>query len=136
MAEVMKIRVNSGITVEVNDNGDTICVNADDQCFLEKYYSLIDTLESAQEYGNSEEYAALDNRAKANAVVEQMKRIMADIDTLFGENACKKIFGDIVPNPFLIADFLSQMKPIIAEYSKQRQSKISQKYSRQRKGSK
>ena len=59
---------------------------------------------------------------------------MSDIDNMFGENACKKVFGDIIPNPYLIADFLDQLTPIAEQYMDARQKKISERYSRNRKG--
>lgn len=131
-----KIRVNSGIVVEVNDNGDTITVNAEDQGFIEKFYALIDRLNKLSEELKTSEVASQSDREQLQFAIEKTKEIMADIDTLFGENACKKVFGDIVPNPYLIADFFDQLEPIAEQYMDERQKVIAKKYSNKRKGAK
>ena len=129
-----QIRVNSGITVEVNDNGDTILVNAEDQYFIEKFLGLNEKLENiantdAKELENKSE------REQLEFVILKTKEIMAEIDGLFGEDACRKVFGNIIPSPYLIADFFDQLTPIAEQYMDERQKKISKKYNRNRKGS-
>lgn len=129
-----QIRVNSGITVEVNDNGDTIVVNAEDQYFIEKFLGLNDKLENiantdAKELENKSE------REQLEFVILKTKEIMSEIDGLFGEDACRKVFGNIIPSPYLIADFFEQLTPIAEQYMDERQKKISKKYNRTRKGS-
>ena len=60
---------------------------------------------------------------------------MDDIDKLFGEESCRKIFGNIIPTPFLIYDLFDQLIPIIKEHTNERQNRIAEKYSNKRKGS-
>lgn len=131
-----KIRVNSGIVVEVNDNGDTITVNAEDQGFIDKFFGLIDKLETLQKKAKVPELKEKSEREQLHFSMDNTKEIMAEIDGLFGEDACKKVFGDIIPNPYLIADFFDQLTPIAKQYMDARQKKIAEKYSRRRKGSK
>ena len=131
-----QIRVTSGIIIEVNDNGDTITVNAEDQGFIDKFFDLRDRLdEVAKKMGNAD-VKNQGEREQLRASITGTKEIMAKIDALFGDNACKKVFGDIIPNPYLIADYLEQLTPIVRQYMNERQKKIDAKYNRNRKGSK
>lgn len=130
-----RIRVNSGIVVEVNDNGDTITVNAEDQYFIEKFLGLNEKLDSIAKT-DTKELEEKSEREQIGFMIETTKEIMTEIDGLFGENACKKVFGDIVPSPYLIADFFEQLAPIATQYMDERQKIIAQKYSRSRKGGK
>lgn len=129
-----KIRVNSGITVEVNDNGDTIIINAENQCFIDDFMGLNEKLEVMTRELEAPELKEMSEREQLHLVMDKTREIMADIDTLFGEDACKKVFGDIVPNPYLIADFFEQLMPITKQYMDARQKKIAEKYSKRRKG--
>lgn len=129
-----QIRVNSGIVIEVNDNGDTISVNVEDQGFIDKFYGFYDRIEATSKEMDSPEIKAKGEREQLDIMISKTKEIMADIDNMFGENACKKVFGDIIPNPYLIADFLDQLTPIAEQYMDARQKKISERYSRNRKG--
>lgn len=129
-----KIRVNSGIVVEVNDNGDTITVNAEDQEFIDKFFALNENLERITKEMEAPELKEKSEREQLHCLMDKTKDIMEDIDSLFGENACKKVFGDIIPNPYLIADFFEQLTPIAEQYMDARQKKIAEKYSNKRKG--
>lgn len=51
-----------------------------------------------------------------------------------GEGCCRKVFGNIVPDDLLIMDFLEQLTPAIEALGKERNKKLSTKYSRDRKG--
>lgn len=132
--ENKKIRVNTGITIEVNDSGDTIVVRVDDSNFVDGFYDLLESLEKKEKEIRETQHE--NDREKLGFVKEKMKEIVVQIDRLFGENTCKKVFGDIIPSGYVIADFFEQLVPIISEYSDARQKKISEKYNRKRKGSK
>lgn len=129
-----EIRVNSGIVVKVNDNGDTITINAEDQCFIEKFYGLYDRLNNLAAEMQSSEVQKKGEREQLQYMIEKTREIMQDIDALFGENACKKVFGDIVPNPSLLVDFFEQLNPIAKQYVNERQKKLNEKYNNNRKG--
>ncbi len=130
-----KIRVNSGIVIEVNDNGDTITVNTEDQMFLEKFISLSEKFDEITQELHNTEIKDKGEREKLRWQIDKTKEIMAGIDDMIGEDTCKKVFGNIIPNPYLIADFFEQLTPIAEQYMSARQKKISEKYSRNRKGS-
>lgn len=129
-----EIRVNNGIVVSVNDSGDTITINADDQIFLEKFYTMIERIETIGEKIKSDEMKNKSGRERLQFMIDNTKEIMSDIDGLFGSDSCKKVFGDIVPSYYLLADFFDQIIPIVQEYANERQKKIADKYSRSRKG--
>lgn len=129
------IRIKSGIVIEVNDNGDTITINAEDQNFIDRFMNLQEMLDkSAKEMKNP----ALKDKGEhenIHLLIEKTKEIMSGIDELFGEGACRKIFGNIIPSPYLIGDFFEQITPIVRKYVDDRQKKIAEKYSNNRKGS-
>lgn len=127
-----KISVKSGIIVEVNDNGDTITVNVDDQLFIERFRQLTVRLDEIKQ--DVQGATVKGEKERLQFYIEKIREIMAEMDALFGEGCCRKVFGDIVPSPFLIADFFEQMIPVIEEYTKVRKADIAKKYSRQRKG--
>lgn len=129
-----EIRVNSGIVVNVNDNGDTITINVEDQGFIDKLFGFYNRIDSVANEMNTPEMKEKSDHEQLEIVIEKTKEIMRDIDDMFGADACKKIFGDIIPSPYLIADFLDQLMPIANQYMDERQKKIAEKYSRKRKG--
>ncbi|MCH5271576.1 MAG: hypothetical protein J1E83_12640 [Lachnospiraceae bacterium] len=129
-----KIRVTRGIEVEVNDAGDTIIINVEDTQFIERFYGLIDKLQGLSTKFEAEKAKGTDERTQAKQLLDSTRELMVDIDTLFGENCCRKVFGDIVPGPYLIADFFNQLTPIAQRYSQNRQKEIAGKYNVGRKG--
>lgn len=128
------IRVNGGVVIDVNDAGETITMNVDDQEFVEKFYGLIDKLDKVSNEMGSEKVRAEDEHNQIKLLIDRTKGIMAEIDDMFGNDSCRKIFGDIVPSPYLIADFFEQLKPIAEQHVDERQKKIAKKYDAKRKG--
>lgn len=128
------IRVNGGIVIDVNDAGDTIIMPVDDETFIEKFYGLIDKLDEISDEMKSEKVKAEDERSQLRIFIDRTKGIMTEIDGMFGQDCCKKVFGDIVPSPYLIADFFEQLKPIAEQHIDERQKKIAKKYNGKRKG--
>ena len=61
---------------------------------------------------------------------------MTDIDNLFGVGSCEKVFGDIIPSAYALADFFDQLIPIFEEFASEKQKSIAAKYNRTRKGQK
>ena len=131
-----QIRITSGIVIEVNDNGETITVNVEDQGFIDKFFDLRERLDELAKKMSSTDVKELGEREQLRTLIDGTKEIMTDIDALFGENACKKVFGNIIPNPYLIAEFFDQLTPFARQYMDERQKKIDAKYNRNRKGSK
>lgn len=50
-------------------------------------------------------------------MIGKTNEIMSDIDRVFGERTCKKVFGEITPSPILITDFFDQIIPIAQRYA-------------------
>ena len=83
---------------------------------------------------DSEAVKGLEERMQVRKMIERTKELMADIDGMFGAECCRKVFGDIVPSPYIIADFFEKLTPIAEEYMDERQKTISKKYNNNRKG--
>lgn len=128
-----EIRVKRGIEVKVNDAGDTIIMNVEDQLFLERFYGLLDRMKEAEDVLKTQEVRDMEEHDRLKIAIEKTRGIMGGIDEIFGVDSCKKIFGDIVPNMYLIADFFSQIEPITRKYMRARRSEIDKKYGRSRK---
>lgn len=130
-----QIRVNTGITVEVNEAGDTIRINVEDQNFIDKFYGMVDRLEQIRVHMGTEAVKKLGEREQLQEMIGQTKQIMTDIDGLFGERTCEKVFGkNVVPTPYVLTTFFEQMLPVTDQYATERQKNISRLYNRQRKG--
>ena len=134
--ENKKIRVSTGVTIEVNDNGDTIVARIDDALFVNGFYDLLELMEKKQN-----EIECMDNgqtqyddRQRLEFIKEKTTEVMEEIDRLFGTDACKKVFCGAIPSAYAIADFFDQLVPIFNEYANARQKKIAEKYNRNRKG--
>lgn len=134
MVDMHKISINKGIEIEVNDKHDILTVNVEDQNFISKYYDMIEKFDDIKKSMERTALKEQGGREQLQHLIAGTKEIMKEIDVVFGEESCKKIFGDIVPNPYLIADFFEQMGPIIKEYTDERKKIIQTKYSRSRKG--
>lgn len=132
MAE--EIRLNRGVPIVVNDEGETITMKPENQNFIEKFYGLVDKLDDLSAEMQSEAVKQMNEHEQLLLLIERTKHIMAEIDAMFGPESCRKIFGDIVPSHYLIADFFEQLKPIAERYTDGRQKEISKKYNGNRKG--
>lgn len=128
-----EIRVKRGIEVKVNDAGETIIMNVEDQLFIERLYGLLDQMNEAESVLKTQEVRDMEDHDRLKITIEKTRGIMGGIDEIFGMDACKIIFGDIVPSMYLIADFFSQIEPITRKYIQARRSEIDQKYGRNRK---
>lgn len=127
------IRIKSSLRISVNDKGDVILIPVEDTQFIEDFFDMLDAFSQASE--NIRRKTAGKNTAEqVKPVAEEMREMMAQLDNLFGEGCCKKVFGDIVPTPYIMADFFDQIVPILNKYANDRQAKIAEKYNKNRKG--
>ena len=143
-----KLRVDSGIkNIEVNDNGDYISVPIRDTVFYQKFADIIKKFDNKQ--GDIDRrYAELEEKHKGksdddiDALSDSIdlysalcKEICDDLDGLFGEGCCRKVFVGIQnPGVDLIGDFLDQITPLLNQYIEEQNQKINFKYNRNRKG--
>lgn len=146
-----KLRIDSGLKrVEVNDKGEFIEFSVTDNGFLRKLAGLLrwfggqdEGIGELQKY--QEDIFAGDggdmNFEALNKALDTRDRIIKEacgrIDDVFGAEACRKIFGGIMPDFWAISDFLGQISPLIEKFTRERTAVsggIAQKYSRDRKG--
>jgi len=151
------IRVNTGVKrIDVNDNGDYITINLNDNTFLDRFFLMYENLvkmadeSSAKESAVREKYKDyVGNKNGGSGDVERLpdgmirdvlslykdasKTMMGEVDGLFGEGTCKKVFGDITPSFELYLEFFEQLTPYLQEFAKEKSRRIS-KYSAARTG--
>jgi len=126
-----EIRVSRGIEINVNDAEETICIPVEDQNLTVKFFGLVEMLENIEKEAGKADRESIDG---VKHMIELTKELMAEIDNMFGQESCRKIFGDIVPGPYALADFFEQVTPIIEDHMDKRQKEIAQKYNRRKKG--
>ena len=133
--EMQSLRVNTGIKIEVNDNGDHIVAYMGDQNFVRTFYDMVEKMDHVARNMSSEKTEKLSALEKLQLSSEMSKEMMMEIDKTFGEGACEKIFGvGIVPTGYALGDLFDQLIPVFQEYADERQKKIGEKYNRNRKG--
>lgn len=126
------------VQITVNDAGDTITLNVQDQRFMHTVTALVSEFtENAQTYkAKCEEIAAMphdtneEKFAQLTAVAAVSNEICSmlkeKVDNVFGTDTCKKVFGDIVPSIDAFADFFNQLSVIIGERCSFRMEKLRQ----------
>ena len=134
--------------IGVNDNGDTIRLPLGDQAFTHGFLKLMQELsDKAQEV--AEQIRAVKEDASADKVVQlstvadlnlticqQMKE---RVDSVFADEVCRKVFGDIVPGLDAFSEFFEKLSPFVLEYqenmrnkSEERIKKYTEKYDKQK----
>lgn len=137
------IRVSTGVKkIEVNDEGEYITLNFADQDFPRRVFAMMDRVQERADKAKDEEGEIVaahpdgsfeQARALTDFNVELHRYVMAEVDGVFGEGTCRKVFGDIVPGIDLFQDFFEQLMPYFEQFGKERQEKMS-KYSAARTG--
>ena len=147
MAKTNGIRVNTGAKkIEVNDNGDFIMLNLNDEGFAKRYLDMLDFFqEKARELEPQfklidEQEETFDNMGISNDVKQAIKlstdfheKIRDCIDNVFGKDACLKVFGPILPSSEMYFDFFEQIAPYFEAFGKERAKKTN-KYNAGRTG--
>lgn len=135
-----KLRVDNGLKkIEVNDNGEYIEFSISDNRFVEGLGELVDWMDSVSKQKNEEAKEdtertiedMLNKRKDKNKICQEA---CTRIDNLFGEGTCKKVFGNIEPDDYLIGDFIEKIMDLVNKFQKERKESIKNKYSNQRKG--
>lgn len=137
------IRVNTGNKkIEVNDNGDYIVLNLNDSSFADRFFSMVDHVqeradEAAKKAKELQAQCEPGSEALIRAVAslyrEFHENVAAEVNAFFGPDACKKVFGNIVPDIELFDDFFTQLMPYFEQFGKERAQRLS-KYSADRTG--
>lgn len=146
-----EIKLSSGIKkIAIKDeDGDLITVitvdtaNADT---AKKFAGVIDKLNNISE--NCEKEAAewrknhkddinVDAVLEVNSIrVKYLKQITESINGLFGEDAMKQIYGDIVPDELAIVEFVEQVIPVMNKLFNKRFEQVQNRYNVKRRGAK
>lgn len=151
-----EIKLSSGVKkIAIKDeDGDLITVitvdtaNADT---AKKFAGVIDKLNSISE--NCEKEAAewrknhkddinvddinVDATLELNSIrVKYLKQITESINGLFGEDAMKQIYGDIVPDELAIVEFVEQVIPVMNKLFNKRFEQVQNRYNVKRRGAK
>ncbi len=136
--------------IKVNENGDTIQYSLANSAFYDELISFAQWIQSDELRAQAEEVTRQQENMKksdgkfdlnaaslASAVELNMSKAACEkIDKMFGENACKKVFGDIIPQMDIIVAFLNAVIPIVKKNAEERSKKINTQFSKSRKGAK
>lgn len=149
-----EIKLSSGIKkIAIKDeDGDLITVitvdtaNADT---AKKFAGIIDKLNNISE--NCEKEASewrknhkddmddinVDAVLEVNSIrVKYLKQVTEIINGLFGEDAMKQIYGDIVPDELAIVEFVEQVIPVMNKLFNKRFEQVQNRYNVKRRGAK
>lgn len=146
------LRIDNGLKkIEVNDAGEYIEFSIVNNDFFRAFSDLLQWFDGQKnrkdikDMKKQQEDVVSENGDKINYevlnnVLEIREKISREacekIDTIFGVNSSKKIFGGIVPDMFSIAEFFEKIAPFIEKYTKERNQTINKKYNKNRKGAK
>ena len=120
------IRIKTGLRIRVNDAGDEIFLPVENTQFIEDFYAMLDTFSEINK--NIKSKAGLERTEMVKSVKEEIKKLMTEFDRLFGDGCCQKVFGSMVPSPYVIAEVFDQLIPIINQYAGERKARIAEKY--------
>lgn len=142
------LRVDNGIKrIEVNDAGECVEFSISDSNFLASFWEFgtwlkekekeIEDLKKNNDDPDQKEEKVFESTGK---VIDLRNRINKEasekIDKIFGSEASRKIFGSVIPDLYMITDFLNKITPFIEKYTKERRKIIDGKYNKNRKGAK
>lgn len=133
--------------IKVNEAGEYITLNFDDQSFVPRLLNLMQEVEQMAEDGAAKEaeIAAMPTKtekehfaqlaAKADYDLQVCRVLMAKIDAAFADAVCRKVFGNIVPSVALIGEFFAQLKGVIIKLGEEREKnspmwKYTEKYNK------
>lgn len=138
------IRVNTGVKrIDVNDSGDYITLSLHDNAFLDRFFALYESMQQMAEESAEKEKAIREKhpdgggegflRETFTLYADYSRRMWEEVDGLFGEGTCRKIFGNITPSFELYLDFFEQLTPYLKEFVQEKQQRLN-KYSPERSG--
>jgi hypothetical protein len=80
-------------------------------------------------------YGISANQREMLTILETAHVYLKDqIDSVFGADTCRKVFGDIVPSLDHVALFIEALNPYFDQYAKDRHKAVKGKYNAGRKG--
>ena len=136
MSKTKSIRAEEiNVKIEVNDDGDFIILPLGDETFIPRFYAMLDEIQAVGGKAVEEIKSAEDIIGEMDIYTKFHEKLRDDVDLLFGEGTCRKVFGDILPSGHLQLDFFEKLLPFIQEYKQAQETKLTSKYSANRKGS-
>lgn len=133
--------------IQVNDEGECIEFSIVDNDFFGRFSELVKWIEGQEKVirdmqlqqekavaGENIDFEALGNVLAIRSKISS--EVCKRIDSIFGDEASRKIFGGISPDFLAITDFLGQIMPLIESYAKERRKNINCRYSKNRRGAK
>lgn len=137
METELSLKVSRNIKyIKVNDEGEYITVDFDDQTFMPRLIGLMEECgeaaksfeERSAEISKMPEGTQADSMKKiaetATANLEICSMLKAKIDEAFHDDVCRKVFGDITPSVAMFAEFFEQLGMLIKKYGDERKTKL------------
>lgn len=122
--------------IKVNEQGEYITLNFDDQAFLPRFLTLMQEVEEMVAEGSAKEtelnaMSEADEKefiakikAKADYDLQVCRKLAEKVDEAFNDNVCQKVFGNIVPSVALFAEFFAQLKTLVEGFAKESTEKM------------
>lgn len=121
------------VRIEVNDEGEFITINLADAEFPNRFYELYQNVQNRLKDIEEKKPADSNTTEQLEYVRNLNKGNADDIDKLFGEDTCRKVFG-VVPDIYAVIDFFEEIIPILENAIKKRNNSIKSKYNPKRRG--
>lgn len=132
MSTEMTLSVSRNVKrIKVNEAGEYIEVNLDDQAVIPRLVALMNEFEEAAdeytrkaaEIGELPEETPQESKAKisaaANLNLEVCTMLKQKVDEAFHDRVCNKIFGDVIPSVAAFAEFFAQFGELLSKFSKE-----------------
>lgn len=127
---------NSKKRIEINDSGEYIVFDTRSPVFLLGFLELAGRFESKSK--DYEEGAKKVSAMPGNTTAELVEKaiaanelnkaicddLAAQVNELFEDDVCKKLFGDASPNVFGFVEFFAQLVPIVNAAQKEQNERI------------
>lgn len=128
------LRIKKGIEIEVNDRGETICVDVENLNLSKALKELLELGEA--EIKDLEGKEIKDDFEALSLTADMMEKMVKKFDETFGAEASRKVFGEgVLPTPTAFIDFFDQLEPIVTKHQNARQKWLNDRY-KARKGGK
>lgn len=129
---------NGNKKIQVNEDGDYIVLPMGDNAFPKRlidftqkmkdvYNELIEKEKEFKRNGLDETNIS-DISEISDARAEIYTRIGTFFDEIFGNDSCRKVFGNLAPAQDIMISFLEQIKPLVERFADERRATIEKKY--------
>lgn len=114
--------------IKVNEAGEFISLDFDDQGMIPRLLDLMEEFEKEADIhaerladiGEMPEETQDERNAKIVAAatlnLEVCSKMKTAVDDAFGDQVCRKVFGDIIPSVEAFAEFFAQLGAIVARF--------------------